>query len=124
MVRSLSRLKKAFGKENGLKAQDFYDLIDTIVDKTILSLVAADVGLGITSNPTFAAVTVDTIIGETLGMGELTADPDDPDGGKAVIWMSDGVASGDAGDIMMKISSPAGSGAVTKTVTLVDFSTS
>ena len=119
MVRSLIRLKKAFGKENGLKAQDFFDLIDTIVDKTILSLVASDVGLGTTSDPTFNDISIDTV-----NLLEQDADPDDPDGGKAVLWMSDGTAAGDAGDIMMKISSPAGSGAVTKTVTLIDFSTS
>ena len=45
MVRSLARLKRAFKKVNGLKAQDFFDLIDTFVDKMILNLVPSDVGL-------------------------------------------------------------------------------
>lgn len=46
-----------------------------------------------------------------------SADPADPDEGYAVLWVSDGTDSGDAGDVMMKIT--AGS---TKTHTLVDFS--
>ena len=49
---------------------------------------------------------------------ELSADPDDPEEGQAVMWMSDGTGSGDDGDIMMKISA----GGVTKITTLVDFS--
>lgn len=50
----------------------------------------------------------------------LSADPSDPNEGASVTWTSDGTGSGDAGDVMMKITS----GAVTKTVTLVDFSAS
>lgn len=126
-ILSKAQLKKLFGNEGTHTAADFEALIDTIVDKTILSLVAADVGLGVTSDPTFADVTVDSLIADTvtaesLGLLELAADPDDPDGGKSVIWMSDGTGAGDAGDIMMKISSPAGSAVATKTATLVDFS--
>jgi len=49
---------------------------------------------------------------------ELSADPADPAEGEYVLWMSDGTGSGDDGDIMLKITA----GAVTKTVTLVDFS--
>jgi len=49
---------------------------------------------------------------------KLSVDPSDPDEGSAVLWMSDGTGSGDDGDIMMKITA----GAVTKTITLVDFS--
>lgn len=49
---------------------------------------------------------------------ELSADPSDPAEGEFVVWMSDGTGSGDDGDIMLKITA----GAVTKTVTLVDFS--
>lgn len=49
---------------------------------------------------------------------ELSSDPSDPDEGSHVIWQSDGTGSGDDGDIMIKITA----GAVTKTVTLIDFS--
>ena len=49
---------------------------------------------------------------------ELSADPDDPDEGHAVMWLSDGTGSGDDGDIMVKITA----GGATKTTTLVDFS--
>jgi hypothetical protein len=50
---------------------------------------------------------------------ELSADPSDPSEGHYVLWQSDGTGSGDDGDIMIKITA----GAVTKTGTLVDFST-
>lgn len=49
---------------------------------------------------------------------ELSADPDDPEDGSYAVWLSDGLGSGDAGDVMVKITS----GGTTKTVTLVDFS--
>jgi hypothetical protein len=49
---------------------------------------------------------------------EQSADPVDPPEGETAIWMSDGTGSGDAGDIMMKITS----GGVTKLIILVDFS--
>ena len=49
---------------------------------------------------------------------EIDADPADPGEGLSVMWQSNGTASGDDGDIMMKITA----GGVTKTVTLVDFS--
>ena len=49
---------------------------------------------------------------------ELSADPADPAEGSNVQWQSDGTGSGDDGDIMMKITA----GAVTKTITLVDYS--
>lgn len=49
---------------------------------------------------------------ELLTLEEKSADPDDPDEGKAVIWMSDD------GDLMCKITA----GGATKTGTLVDFS--
>jgi hypothetical protein len=48
-----------------------------------------------------------------------SSDPDNPSPGSYVIWLSDGTASGDAGDLMCKITDPSG---VTKTTTLVDFS--
>ena len=53
-----------------------------------------------------------------LTLQELSADPDDPDEGHTVIWMSDGTGSGDDGDIMVKITA----GGTTKTYTVVDFS--
>jgi hypothetical protein len=53
-----------------------------------------------------------------LTFRELSADPADPDEGHAIIWMSDGIGSGDDGDIMVKITA----GGTTKTTTLVDFS--
>ena len=110
-VLSISKLKQRFKLPNNIKAQAIYDLIDTIVDKTIL-------GLQSTADVTFASTTVNKI-----NLLEQSAEPDDPIGGVAVIYMSDGSVSDEAaGDIMMKISSPAGSGAVTKKVVLVDFS--
>ena len=50
---------------------------------------------------------------------ERSSDPSDPSEGSFALWMSDGTASGDDGDIMVKITA----GGVTKTATLVDFST-
>jgi hypothetical protein len=53
-----------------------------------------------------------------LTLRELSSDPDDPDEGAFVIWMSDGSDTGDAGDILIKVTSSS----TTKTITLVDFS--
>ncbi len=58
------------------------------------------------------------VVGEIL-QTELSADPSDPPEGQNVTWQSDGTGSGDDGDIMMKITAAT----VTKTITLVDFST-
>lgn len=49
---------------------------------------------------------------------EKSSDPSDPAEGYFVIWMSDGVGSGDDGDILVKVTA----GGVTKTITLIDFS--
>jgi len=49
---------------------------------------------------------------------ELSKDPDDPDEGHAVMWLSNGSGSGDDGDIMIKITAAG----TTKTTTLIDFS--
>jgi len=49
---------------------------------------------------------------------ELSEDPSDPDDGSCVMWMSDGTGTGDAGDILAKITV----GTTTETATLVDFS--
>lgn len=48
----------------------------------------------------------------------LSTDPINPDEGYSVQWISDGTGSGDAGDVMMKITA----GGITKTATLLDFS--
>lgn len=45
-------------------------------------------------------------------------EPPDPAEGEYVIWLSDGTGSGDTGDLMVKITD----GAVTKIITLIDFS--
>jgi len=55
---------------------------------------------------------------ELLTLDEKSTDPDDPEEGSAVVWMSDGTGSGDDGDIMCKITA----GGTTKTGTIVDFS--
>lgn len=71
------------------------------------------VGIGVSSPDTVLD------INGAITSRELSADPSDPDEGAHVIWQSDGTGSGDDGDIMMKITA----GGVTKTVTIVDFST-
>jgi len=48
----------------------------------------------------------------------LSSDPADPDAGNSVQWVSSGVGSGDAGDVMMKINV----GGTTKVITLIDYS--
>lgn len=53
-----------------------------------------------------------------LTINEASIDPPDPAEGKTSVWMSDGTGAGDDGDIMLKITA----GGVTKTITLVDFS--
>jgi len=80
------------------------------ITKTVLK---GNVGIG--------TMAPDTKLHNTGGytQGSLSADPADPSAGNTVQWVSDGTASGDAGDVMMKINV----GATVKTVTLVDFST-
>ena len=46
------------------------------------------------------------------------SEPSDPANDTSVIWMSDGTGPGDAGDIMVKITS----GGNTRVTTLIDFS--
>jgi len=48
----------------------------------------------------------------------LSSDPADPDAGNSVQWVSSGVGSGDAGDIMLKVNV----GGTTKIITLIDYS--
>lgn len=60
------------------------------------------------------------VLAGKLQATELSADPADPPEGQWVIWMSDGQgATGDDGDIVIKIRA----GGVTKSTILVDFST-
>lgn len=60
-----------------------------------------------------------TSVSNAVLLVEKSADPSDPTEGKSVIWQSDGTGSGDDGDIMIKITA----GGVTKTGTIIDFST-
>jgi hypothetical protein len=46
------------------------------------------------------------------------AEIDDPAEGEAGMWLSNGTGAGDAGDVLIKITS----GGVTKTIALIDFS--
>lgn len=53
-----------------------------------------------------------------ITLSERSSDPSNPSEGQWVCWMSDGVGSGADGDVLCKITA----GAVTRTVTLFDFS--
>lgn len=53
-----------------------------------------------------------------LTIRKLSADPADPDEGGTVIWRSDGTASGNDGDVLLKSTA----GGITKLKTLDDFS--
>ena len=48
----------------------------------------------------------------------LSEDPEDPEEGHSVIWLSDGTGSGDNGDVMIKITACG----TTKVITMIDFS--
>ena len=48
----------------------------------------------------------------------LSSDPADPDAGNSVQWVSSGVGSGDAGDVLLKVNV----GGTTKIITLIDWS--
>lgn len=71
-----------------------------------------NIGIGLT------APDVRLDVNGALGLRELSSDPSDPDEGALAIWQSDGTGAGDDGDVMVKVTA----GAVTKTITLVDFS--
>jgi len=68
--------------------------------------------------PAGKALTTETTYTDILKLKEQSADPADPPNGETTLWMSDGTGSGDAGDLMMKITV----GGVTKTIILVDYS--
>ena len=77
-------------------------------------------GLGFQSPEETLHVYGNTKLEGPLILKERTYDPDNPEEGSSVLWMSNGHGSGDDGDIMIKITA----GGVTKTVTIVDFSAS
>jgi hypothetical protein len=62
---------------------------------------------------------VETVLRGAIVRNELGTDPPDPAEGSYVTWMSNGAGAGDDGDIMVKITASG----VTKTATLIDFST-
>ena len=64
-----------------------------------MSLDSATGDLDVTGTVTAAKTAVE---GE-FEFGSLSADPDDPAEGKCVMWISDGTGSGNAGDLMIKL---------------------
>ena len=69
----------------------------------------------------FSGNTIDVLDADSFfALRALSADPPDPPAGSSTEWLSDGTGSGDVGDLMIKINN----GVSTKTITLVDFSTS
>ena len=101
----------------------------TIIDQTEIPSDALDslntntsgsLGIGVKSPDEALHVYGNTKLEGPLILSERTYDPDNPSEGASVIWMSNGSGSGDDGDVMIKITA----GGVTKTVTLVDFSSS
>jgi len=91
------------------------DKVDSLSTNTSGSL-----GIGIESPDEALHVYGGTKLEGPLTLKEKAYDPDNPEEGSSVIWMSNGNGSGDDGDIMIKITA----GGSTKTVTLVDFSAS
>lgn len=81
-------------------------------DDVVKTVLKGNVGIG-TNSP-------DTTLHNTGAYTQepLSTDPDDPDDGNSVTWVSDGMGSGNPGDVMIKINV----GGTVKTVTLVDFS--
>jgi predicted RecA/RadA family phage recombinase len=62
---------------------------------------------------------IDFTLADATYREALSSDPEDPDPGDSVIWLSDGTESGDDGDVLLKITD---TGGTTKTTTLADFS--
>ena len=88
-------------------------IFGTAIDGTGTGLSSGNIGVGVVAPATKLHVN------GAVTQNELSADPANPAEGSYVQWMSDGVGSGDDGDIMVKITA----GGVTKTTTLLDFST-
>jgi hypothetical protein len=93
---------------------------DSFASKTISTATSADDGKLIQLNS--SGEIPEALVPEMspLRLDALSADPDDPADGSAVLWISDGTGTGDDGDVLMKITV----GATTKTITLVDWSAS
>lgn len=108
---SAIKAKSGFGAHS-----DFSILFEAPVNTTVMIVDRTSrVGIGIgATKPDYLFE-----LGGEFALNELSADPSDPDEGKSVLWQSDGTGSGDDGDIMIKITA----GGVTKTATLIDFST-
>jgi hypothetical protein len=90
-----------------------YELYETYCTFTVANMRLAG-GLNLTT-PGFSAF----IDGPALGMYWRDSDPNKPVlNGESAVWLSDGTASGDAGDLMVEIRAAS----TTKTFTLIDFS--
>jgi hypothetical protein len=118
--------------DSSLNTFGIYTLTNGVVDVNCRKI---DASTAILVNPSsVCSVFVNELLGAVIGLGtlhlaeaknshtpvfkQLSADPPDPAEGQSIMWMSDGTGSGDAGDIMIKITSAG----ITKTGTLVDFS--
>ena len=77
------------------------------------------IGLGANTTVLGNSSTTITSIYGAIRINERSSAPSDPPEGTSVVWQSDATGGGGDGDIMMKITA----GGVTKTVTIVDFST-
>lgn len=79
---------------------------------------SGNVGIATTSPGAELDVNGNVIVSGTITLKEQSVDPADPAEGESEMWLSDGTASGDEGDIMAKVTV----GGVTKTITLGDYS--
>lgn len=62
---------------------------------------------------------IDFTLNDATYRNALSSDPSDPSAGEAVLWLSDGTATGSDGDVLLKVTDGSGT---TKTATLFDFS--
>jgi len=88
-------------------------------DMFLSGTLTTDVGvtLNISSHLAISgAINVDTVTDSVIELAQV-AEPDDPTTTRAVLWLSNGMGSGDAGDIMVKLRYSG----VTKTTTVVNF---
>ena len=113
----------AYFKNSALRLGSTYNIAR--LDQTLDETVDGDVTLTleVTNNQThdsIGSLTFDSLtwaFSHPITIPSASADPANPSAGEAVIWVSDGTGSGDAGDVMIKITA-----GTTKTHTLVDFS--